>query len=155
MNENKGRQGEGYDFYDYDELAFNAVAPAAEVAYIAGANARAAMPGMGVLDFAVWPISETYPAIPAVGFPGLGCPHNAQNTLFYADVPCLIRMVSRELITRWLVSAVPPPPFSAWPIPTVQVLIPATTWITLPDKWAIIYVIGTGVAGTLIIKTSG
>jgi len=113
------------------------------------------MPGMGVLDNAVWPISETYPAIPALGFPALGCPHNAQNTLFYADVPCLIRMVSRELIARWLASAVLPPPFSAWPIPLVQVLIPATTWITLPDKWAILRVVSDGVDGTLIVKTSG
>ena len=154
MNDGKSRQGEGYDFYDYDELAFNALG-GLEVAYIVGTNARAAMPGMGALDAAVWPISETYPAIPAVGFPGLGCPHDAQNTLFYTDQECVIRLVSRGLITRWVASVVAGAPFSAWPIPVVQVTIPATTWITLPDKWAVIYVVGTGLAGTLVIKPSG
>ena len=152
MRERKSRQGEGYDFSDYEEILFNAGLP--PLVYIAGANARAAVPLM-LLDEAIWPISETYPAIPAEGFPALGCPHNVQNTLFYSDQECQIRLVSRELIARWVASVVAGAPLSVWPIPVVQITIPATTWITLPDKWAIIYVVGTGAIGTLNIKMSG
>lgn len=153
MRERKSRQGEGYDFYDYDELAFNAVG-GVEVAYIAGTNARAAIPLM-LLDAAIWPISETYPAIPAQGFPALGCPHDAQDTQIFSDEPVDIRLVSRELIQRWTASVVAGAPFSVWPIPILQVTYPANAWFVLPDKWAIIYAVGVDVGGTLLIKASG
>jgi hypothetical protein len=155
MNEPKARQGEGYDLYDYAVVAYNA-GGGVEVPYVAGAQARAAIPGLGVGDTAVWPISETFPAVPPF-FPGLGCPHNAQNTEIISTTPTLIRLVSREMIFRWLLSLAAGAPFSAWPIPTVQIQVPANTLKTIPDKWAVLYVVAQGgqLAGTLRIKASG
>jgi hypothetical protein len=154
MNELKARQGEGYDLYDYAVVAYNA-GGGAEVAYVAGAQARAAVPGL-TLDNAVWPITETFPAVPPF-FPGLGCPHNAQNTELISTTPTLIRLVSREMVIRWMLSLTAGAPFSAWPIPTVQIQIPANTLKTIPDKWAVLYVVAqpAQLAGTLRIKTSG
>jgi hypothetical protein len=154
MNELKGRQGEGYDLYDYAVVAYNA-GGGAEVAYIAGTQARAAIPGL-TLDNAVWPITETFPAVPPL-FPGLGVPHNAQNTELRADTAVLVRLVSREMVTRWMLSLLAGAPFSAWPIPMVQIQIPAATLKTIPDKWAVLYVVGQvgQLAGNLQIKASG
>lgn len=155
MNEDKTKQIEGNDYYDYANVNYNA-GGGAEVAYIVGTNARAALPLLGVADAAIWPISETYPAIPPL-FPGLACPHNSHSTLIRATSPILIRLVSRELVTRWIASLIVGAPFSAWPIPTVQIQLPANTWFTLPDKWAILYVVAQPLqlAGILTVKASG
>jgi hypothetical protein len=154
LNDIKARQGEGHDFYDYAVVAYNA-GGGAETEYLAGANARAALPAL-VLDNAVWPVSETYPAVPPL-FPGLGCPHNAQNTEIISTTPTLIRLVSREMVTRWIFSIIAGAPFSAWPIPVVQIQVPANTLKTIPDKWALLYVVAqpAQLAGTLSIKASG
>ena len=84
-------------------------------------------------------------------------PVDAQNTLFYADVSCEIRLVNRTLAGRQVLLALNPADPAGLPagVP-VQITIPALTWITLPDKWFILYAVAVGaVAGTLIIKTSG
>src|SRR3990170_2787598 len=139
MNDIKSKQIEGNDFYDFANIAYNA-GGGLETAYIVGTNARAAIPLLGVGDAAIWPISETYPAVPPL-FPGLACPHNAQSTLIRATSPVLIRLVSRELVARWFGTLLAGAPFSLWPIPTVQIQLPANTWFTLPDKWAVLYVV--------------
>ena len=77
--------------------------------------------------------------------------------IFYADVACEIRLVNRTLAARQILLALNPANPGGLPagVPA-QITIPATTWITLPDKWYLIYVEAVGaVAGTLIIKTSG
>ena len=155
MNDTKGRQGEGYDFYDFAAINFNA-GGGAEVAYIAGANARAAIPGLGALDAAIWPISETFPAIPPF-FPGLGIPHDAQDTHFYSSQPCLLRLVNRSTIMRWMLALAAGVPFSAWPIPVVQIQLRANVDYVFPDKWAVLYVVAQlgQQAGTLTVKASG
>lgn len=155
MNELKGRQGEGYDFYDFAAINFNA-GGGAEVAYVAGTNARAAIPGLGVGDAAIWPISETFPPIPPF-FPGLGMPHNTQDTHFYSSVPCLLRLVTREDIFRWMLALLAGAPFSAWPILKVQIQLRANVDYTYPDKWAVLYVVAQvgQQAGTLMVKASG
>ena len=155
MNDTKGRQGEGYDFYDFAAINFNA-GGGAEGAYIVGANARAAVPGLGVGDAAIWPISETFPAIFPI-FPGLGMPHNAQETHFYASVPCLLRLITKDDIFRWMLALQAGAPFSAWPIPKVQIQLRATTEFIYSDKWAILYVVAqpAQLAGTLMVKASG
>ena len=154
MNESKSSQLEGYDFYDQAEIAFNA-AGGAEVFYIAGTNARVALPGLGALDNAIWPISETYPVV-APFFPGLACPHDAQITRLSATAPCLVRYVSRSLVGRWVAAFFAGAPFSPWPILPVQEIIPANTTFMIQDKWAILSVIGSGIGGgTLFAKASG
>jgi len=154
MNELRSRQDEGYDFYDDAVIAYNA-GGGAETAYIAGTQARAAIPGL-TLDNAVWPISETFPAVPPL-FPGLACPHNVQSVELRSTTPVLVRFVSRELVARWMLSLLAGAPFSAWPIPMVQIQIPAATLKTYTDKWAILYVVAQvgQLAGTLQIKASG
>jgi hypothetical protein len=154
LNDPKARQGEGYDFYDYAVVAYNA-GGGLEVPYIAGTRARATVPAL-TLDNAVWPISETFPAALPL-FPGLNCPHNAQNTELISTSATLIRLVSRETITRWLASLAAGAPFSVWPIPMVQMQVPANTLKTIPDKWAVLYVVAqpAALAGNLRIKASG
>lgn len=155
MNDNKSKQVEGNDFYDFAVVAYNA-GGGVEVAYIAGTNARAAIPLLGAGDAAIWPISETYPVVFPF-FPGLACPHDAHSTLLRATSNVLIRLVSRDTVTRWIAALIAGAPFSAWPIPTVQIQLPANTWFTLPDKWALLYVVAqpAQLAGNLIIKASG
>ena len=201
MNEQKARQGEGYDLYDYDELAFLA-AGNPELIYVVGTNqnaqiqgawpnesgwvgplltANAAVGGVAItvasaVGFVVGQIvriadaagSETNfialivgnvitMAIPlannytvanaATLYPYL--PVDGQNTLFFADVACNIRLVSRALVSQQVLGVLP----AGFP---VQITIPATTWFTLPDKWFMLYAVAVGaVAGTLIIKVSG
>jgi hypothetical protein len=154
MNEPKARQGEGYDFYDFASINFNA-GGGAEVAYVAGANARAAVLGL-LLDAAIWPISETLPAVPPI-FPGLGVPHDAQDTHFYASQPCLLRLVNRNTIMRWILALAAGAPWSAWPIPVVQIQLRANVDYVYPDKWAVLYVVAQAAqqAGTLMVKASG
>lgn len=84
-------------------------------------------------------------------------PVDAQNSMFYADVPCNIRLVNRNLAARQaLLVADPANPYGLPAGLPAQITIPATTWFTLPDKWYILYAVAVGgVAGTLIIKTSG
>jgi hypothetical protein len=155
MNETKSRQGEGYDFYDLGLFAYNA-AGGLETEYVVGTNARAALPGLGVGDNAAWPVSETIPVIPPI-FPGLILPHNAQNSMLRATTDILIRFVSRELVMRWLFALQAGAPFSIWPIPTLQVTYPANQWFTVPDKWALLYVVAAPgqPAGVLWVKSSG
>lgn len=155
MNEIKSRQGEGYDFYDLALFNYNGVG-GAETEYVVGTDARAALPGLGVGDAAAWPISETFPAVPPF-FPGLACPHNAQSTTFRATTDVLIRLVSREMVTRWLLALQAGAPFSLWPIPSLQMIFAANTTYTISDKWALIYVVGGPAAavGTIWIKSSG
>ena len=155
MNKVKSSQGAGYDFYDFAAINFNA-GGGAEVAYVAGTNARASVPGLGVLDAAIWPISETYPVVFPF-FPGLACPHDAQDTHFYSSVPCLLRLVTRNDVTRWMLALAAGAPFSAWPIPKVQIQLRANVDYTLPDKWAVLYVVAQAAqaAGTLMVKASG
>ncbi len=80
---------------------------------------------------------------------------DAQNTLFYADVACNIRLVNRALASQQVAGVLPGPGVFPAGFP-IQITIPAVTWITLPDKWFVIYAVAVGaVAGTLIIKASG
>lgn len=155
MNDTKSKQIEGYDFYDSAAIAYNA-GGGVETAYVAGVNARAAIPGLGIGDAAIWPISETYPAVVPI-FPGLACPHDAQNTLLRSTSPVLIRLISRELVARYYASVIAGAPFSAWPIPIVQIPLRAAVDYTIPDKWAILYVVAqpAQLAGTLTVKASG
>ena len=144
MKERKSSQGEGYDFYDYDELAFEG-AGGADVNYVVGTNQNAAIQGAWPSELGVYPPDPLY------------LPVDGQNTMFYADVACLIRLVSRNLAARQALLVANPADPGGLPAGfPLQIVIPATTWITLPDKWYIIYAIAVGdVAGTLIIKTSG
>ena len=154
MNDTRGRQGEGYDFYDFAAISFNA-GGGAEVAYIVGTNARVAVPGL-LLDNAIWPVSETFPAIPPL-FPGLAMPHNAQDTHLYSSQPCLLRLVTREDIFRWMRALATGVPFSAWPIPKVQIQLRQNVDYVYADKWVILYVVAQAaqLAGTLYMKASG
>ena len=218
MNEMKSRQGEGFDFYDYDVLGLPAAgAPFIEAVYVVGTNQNAAIQGawpneggwtgslltanvapgavaLPVTDIAsfvvgqmviiidpVTNLSETAiigaiiptPLPPPLANAGilvmianlvnpylivnaavahLYLPVDAQNTMFYASVPCLIRLTNRALVAQQVLGILPA---TVLDVP-VQIEIPATIWITLPDKWFIISAIAVGpVAGTLIIKTSG
>lgn len=155
MNNLRTKQSEGYEFYDYASINFNA-GGGAETAYVAGTNARASVPGLGALDAAVWPISETYPVVFPF-FPGLVCPHDAQDTHFYSSVPCLLRLVTRNDVTRWMLALLAGAPWSAWPIPKVQIQLRANVDYTFPDKWAILYVVAQAAqqGGTLMVKASG
>jgi len=155
MNELKSRQGEGYDFYDLGVFAYNA-AGGVEIEYVVGANARAALPGLGAGDAAAWPISETVAAIPPL-FPGLAIPHNAQDTMIHATTDVLIRLVSREMVARWLLALRAGAPFSVWPIPSLQLTYPANQWFTISDKWVLMYVVAAPAqpAGVIWIKSSG
>ena len=210
MNDQKSRQGEGYDLYDYDELAFLA-AGNPELIYVVGTNQNAAIQGAwpneagwtgplitvnalagqpnvtvadttgfvagqmvilidpvtnlseiafvavitptvapaGVLTMLANLVNPYLVANAAIVHPYL--PVDAQNTLFYADVACNIRLVSRALFSQQVLGVLP-----ALPAVPGQITIPATTWISLPDKWFILYAVAVGaVAGTLIIKASG
>lgn len=154
MNHMRAKQSEGYDIYDYASVNYNA-GGGAEVAYAAGTQSRAAVPGL-TLDSATWPVSETYPAALPF-FPGFACPHDAQKTLVLSTTNCLIRLVTRNLVARWVAALAAGAPFSLWPIPTVQVALPANTWVTFDDKWAVLYVVGAPAAqaGSLYVKASG
>lgn len=155
MNDIKSRQGEGYDFYDAAIIVYNA-GGGAEVGYVVGTNARAAVPGLGVGDQAIWPVSETFPVIPPI-FPGLALPHDAQDTHFYASSPCFIRLVSKNDVIRWMLALQAGAPWSAWPIPKMQIPLRANVDYVYADKWALIYVVAQPgmAAGTLSVKASG
>lgn len=84
-------------------------------------------------------------------------PVDAQNTLVFATVACNIRLVNRALFARQVLLALNPADPGGLPagLP-VQIVIPATTWIILPDKWFLLYAVAVGaVAGNIIIKSSG
>lgn len=132
----KSRQTEGYDFYDYAEVAFNP-AGAVEVNYIVGTNQNLAIAG-------AWP-SQTGLYPPNRGY----LPFDAQNTMFYATQPCLIRLINNALAAQQAIGVLP----AGLP---VQIAVPANVWFTFPDKWFSLLVVGSGAAGgTLTIKASG
>lgn len=132
----KSRQSEGYDFYDYAEVAFNP-AGGAVVQYVVGTRQNAAIQG-------TWP-SQTGVYLPNP----LYLPFDAQSTQVYATQPCLIRLINNALTAQQFAAILP------LGLP-VQIAIPAGVWFNLPDKWWLMTVIGSGVAGgTLMIKASG
>lgn len=132
----KSKQSEGYDLYDYAEVPFNP-AGGVNVQYAVGARQNAAIQG-------AWP-SQTglYLPNPLYG------PFDAQNTQVYATQPCLIRLISNALVAQQLRGILP------FGLP-VQIAVPTGVWFTLPDKWWLMQIIGSGVAGgILMIKASG
>ncbi len=217
MNELKSRQGEGYDFYDYDALVFPAAgAPFIEAAYVVGTNQNAAIQGAwpneggwtgSLLTANVAPGAFIVPVADITGFPAVPLavpllvilidpvtglsetalavaitatppaptgfltiapfpvvnnylvanaatvhpylPVDAQNTLYFASVAVNIRLINRALVAQQLLGVLPAG------VPG-QIVIPATTWFTLPDKWFTIQAIAVGaLPGVLIIKASG
>ena len=220
MNEQKSRQGEGYDLYDYRELAFPA-AGVVEAPYMVGYEQNILIQGAWPSESLIYPLTTAlnaplapgavvipivntapfiglpvgtplilmdqvnsqfvilalpvlagavnvtvaapgaFVAYPLVNIPVLlgptHLPVDAQNTLFYADVACNIRLVSRALAARQALFAINPANPGGLPLGVpAQITIPAVTWITLPDKWYVLYAVAVGAAaGTLIIKTSG
>ena len=201
MNDFKGRQSEGYDFYDYREMNFNAPG-GAEAPYVAGNASNVAVAGS-------WP-SETgryvttlltaNVAIGAVNLPvgnpagfvvgqivyivdaanimrntvaavaGLvitvttpltaaftlangalvtnALPADTQNTMFYSDQNCLVRLLNKAALYQKILGTIPAGAF-------VQILIPAGQYVTMPNKWIALFAIGQANAGTLRIWASG
>lgn len=136
VNEVKSRQGEGYDFYDYAEVAFEALGGIEET-YVVGTNMNAAVQGAWLSESGLYPPSPLY------------LPVDAQNTLFYATQPCMVRLYSRALYAQQVAGILPAGP-------PVQIAIPSGVWFTLPDKWYWLQVVGsTASAGTLRVKSSG
>ena len=132
----KSRQTEGYDLYDYAEVAFQA-AGGVEAVYLVGTRQNALIQG-------AWP-SQTGVYLPNPAY----LPFDAHSTQVYATVPCFIRLINNALTAQMVGGILP------LGLP-VQIAIPAGAWFNLPDKWWMMQIIGSGVAGgTLSIKSSG
>lgn len=132
----KSKQSEGYDYLDYAEISFNALGGVA-TPYLVGTQANVAIQGS-------WP-TQTGVYLPNP----LYLPFDAQNTMFYATQPCLLRLINNALWTQQLGGVLP----IGFP---VQIAVPAGVWFTFPDKWFLLYVVGSTVnAGVLRVKASG
>lgn len=132
MDSVKSRQTEGYDFYDYAEVVFNATG-GAEVTYTVGTQANAAILGS-------WPSQSTLP---------VPIPFDAQHTVVLSDVECFIRLINSTLLGQQALAILP----AGFP---VQIRIRANVETTLRNKWVQMRIVGSGLAGgTIRIRSSG
>jgi len=129
MQLDKARMIEGYDYYDYAEIAFGAT----ETSYTVGTNANAALSGS-------WPSEGGYPV-------------EAQSTLLYATQDCYVRLLPRWIVVRQnLPTAAPFKMSSGLPL---QMRVPAGVYFETKVKWIVLYVQRVDTDGTLYVWAEG